>query len=140
MEILKLLIENPFSTLIVLSSLSIFVYVVSKYVPNPIDKIHEIFKILKHEGNPMTKKEWVERINWFSILFFALAFFFQLLIFGSSSILSSVISESDRNYLPITVTLTLIFLFAIIIYSQILIILTRGDSLLNRKAENFLGK
>lgn len=132
------MIENPFSTFIVLGSLSFFVWVVAKNVPNPIDKINAIFKILKHEGNPMAKKDWVERINWFSIMFFALLIIIELLIFGSSSIFSSVLPDGNNNNLPSICLITLIFLCFFILYSPLLIIFTKGDMALKRKGRSII--
>ena len=132
------MIENPLSTFIVLGSLSFFVFVVSKYVPNPIDKINAILKVLIHEGNPMTKKNWVERINWLSIVLFTLLLVIELIVFGGSSILNSVLPNTDNKNIPSICLITLIFLFLITVYSPLLIILTKGDNILMRKGKNLI--
>lgn len=139
-NILKLFIENPFSTLVVFISLSIFVWVVSKNIPNPIDKIGAILKVLLHEANPMTKKDWVERINWFSILIFAFALIIQLLLFGSSSIFESIFPNGNSNSLPSICLVTLILLFIITIFSPLLIILTKRDKYLRDKGQELLDR
>jgi len=138
-EILELLINNPISTLVVFASLSLFIWVVAKNIPNPLDKIKAIFKVILRESNPKNDRDIIEKMNWFSILFFALAFFLQIILFGSSSIIGRIFSDNDPKKLPSLCLITLIVLSLITIYSPLLLILTKGDIKLKKRGKELMG-
>lgn len=138
MELLCKLIDKPFSTAIVMISTIIFVYYVTKLIPNPIDKIIELVKTLKKEIDFTQVKDWVEIINLLSIVIMGIVVILQLLVFCSSSIFTQVFSKNSLTSFPTTLTLSLIFLFIVTLYSPALILYSKKDEIMKEEAGKLL--
>lgn len=139
-ETVKLFLENPGGTIVFFGCLSVFIWVLHKYVPNPLSKLQALLTVIADEFSPKSKNNWVERINMLSIIFFALIFILLLVIKSGGTFFNEVFNIDKKEEYDSLTLLSLIFLFLVVVYSPLLIIFSNKDRAVKVQGEKLLNK